>query len=82
MDERIPTGAARSYESLEAARWSKICDILYAALALHAEERERYVERACGGDNRLRSEVERLIAATERPAAIDLPSPTQLNDLV
>jgi eukaryotic-like serine/threonine-protein kinase len=42
-------------------RWERIKDLLQAALELSTEERPSFLDRACGGDERLRAEVERLL---------------------
>jgi serine/threonine protein kinase/tetratricopeptide (TPR) repeat protein/TolB-like protein len=41
-------------------------ELFHAARGLGAEERGAYLSRACGGDERLRREVESLVAALER----------------
>lgn len=85
MDERTfpASGMARSKDAPEAAPWSRVCEILDAALLLPAEDRKGYVEQTCAGDDRLRSQVEGLLAACERPALIDLPpSPDLLREFV
>jgi serine/threonine protein kinase len=45
--------------------WRRVKEIFHEALALPESERERFVAAACGGDDRLRAEVERLLAANE-----------------
>jgi serine/threonine protein kinase len=49
-----------------ADRWRRLNDVFDAAVALGAAERPAYVARACAGDDALRVEVERLVAAHER----------------
>jgi eukaryotic-like serine/threonine-protein kinase len=46
-------------------RWRQIKQIFQAAFELPREERPIYVERACGGDQELRAEVESLLLSTE-----------------
>ena len=43
-------------------RWQKISHLYNAALARDAKERAALLDRACGGDSTLRSEVESLLA--------------------
>lgn len=47
-------------------RWRKIDRIFDDALGLEARERARFLDNACAADIELRSEVESLIAASER----------------
>jgi tetratricopeptide (TPR) repeat protein len=47
----------------EAARWQRLKALLADGLALAAEERADFVERACGGDAALRAELQSLLAA-------------------
>ena len=47
-------------------RWRRIEEIYYAALERAASERGAFLESACGGDETLRADVERLIAAQDR----------------
>lgn len=46
-------------------RFAQIHTLADSALELEAAERREYVERACAGDEDLRHEVERLLAAHE-----------------
>ena len=64
---------------MDGERWSRIETIFDAAAALPAAERARYLDRACAGDARLRSEIESLLASRdaagsflESPAIEDL----------
>jgi len=41
--------------------WARVREICLAALELPAEERQRYLDAACGGDRELRAEVESLL---------------------
>ena len=70
-------------------RWARIKAIFVEALELPESERRKYVARACGGDDSLRSEIESLLASEkaaadfiETPAARiigqDTPAPPQL----
>ena len=47
-------------------RWKQINDVLVSALELEALERTAMVKEACGSDERLRLEVESLLAAHEQ----------------
>ena len=51
---------------MNAERWRRIEEIYYAALEVAASERGAFLESACGGDETLRADVERLIAAQDR----------------
>jgi tRNA A-37 threonylcarbamoyl transferase component Bud32/tetratricopeptide (TPR) repeat protein len=42
-------------------RWQRIEELFHAAVALEGGERERFLERACGGDPNLLAEVRRLL---------------------
>jgi eukaryotic-like serine/threonine-protein kinase len=50
---------------MSAERWRRIEEIYHAALERAASEREPFLESACGGDETLRADVERLIAAQD-----------------
>ena len=47
-------------------RWRRIDDLFDAALRLAPAEREPWLREACGGDEDLRAEVDRLLAGDER----------------
>ena len=49
-------------------RWRRIDDLFDAALQLAPAEREPWLREACGGDEDLRAEVDRLLAGDERAA--------------
>ena len=51
---------------MNAERWRRIEEIYYAALECAANERGAFLESACGGDETLRADVERLIAAQDK----------------
>ena len=46
--------------------WKKIDEMFAAAQAQPAEERAAFLDRACGGDQELRGEVESLLRADRR----------------
>ncbi|MEL6397430.1 MAG: protein kinase, partial [Planctomycetota bacterium] len=45
---------------------NKVDEVFARAIELQSEERARYLDEACAGDDRLRREVEELIEADER----------------
>jgi hypothetical protein len=47
-------------------RWLQIKEIFGSALAVAPEERSAYLSNACGTDEKLRQEVESLIASHKR----------------
>ena len=55
-----------------AARWRRVEEVLGAALdSGDPDARERLLREACAGDPALRREVDELLAAHERPGALD-----------
>jgi len=48
---------------VNAERWQKVREVFGEALELPADERSAHLEHACGGDEELRLEVERLLGA-------------------
>ena len=58
-------------------QWEKISEIFHSAAALESDERSRFLEQACKGDQSLRREVESLIAAAD--AAPDFISQPAIN---
>src|SRR6266566_4967718 len=44
-------------------RWQRVKDVFAAAIAVSADDRDRYLSEACGGDSALRREVEALLAS-------------------
>jgi predicted esterase len=60
-------------------RWKRVAEVFHAALEKPVDDREAFLEEACGQDSGLRSTVERLLAA--RSAAGDfLSEPVRLED--
>ncbi|MEL6330919.1 MAG: hypothetical protein AAFR38_14835, partial [Planctomycetota bacterium] len=45
---------------------NKVDEVFARAIELQGEERARYLDEACAGDDRLRREVEELIETDER----------------
>src|SRR5690242_8742957 len=61
--------------ALTASRWRTLEPIIDAALELPREQRGAYVRVACAGDDALRTDVERLLAAHDTPdTKLDLPA--------
>jgi eukaryotic-like serine/threonine-protein kinase len=55
-------------------RWKRLDALFHEALELQGEARAAFLAEACGGDEQLRKEAERLIAAHERESSfIDSP---------
>ena len=54
-----------------AARWQRVETLLEEALARAPAERDAFLDAACAGDDGLRREVASLLAAHERPGAVD-----------
>lgn len=52
-------------------RWRRIEELLSAALERDASGRDVFLAAACTGDPELRREVASLLAAHERPGAVD-----------
>ncbi|HEU4955051.1 MAG TPA: hypothetical protein VFT28_10775, partial [Gemmatimonadales bacterium] len=51
--------------------WTRIEEILTGALERDPAERAAYLDQACAGDATIRAEVDSLLAAHERPGAVD-----------
>lgn len=47
---------------MDALRWKRVEELYHAALGHPVEDRDVFVEKACGGDDGLRAEVESLLA--------------------
>jgi serine/threonine-protein kinase len=56
---------------VSAARWRRVEALLDAALAREPAAREAYLDAQCADDPELRREVASLLAAHERPGAVD-----------
>jgi len=55
-------------------RWKKLDALFHEALELQGEARAAHLAKVCGGDEQLRAEAERLVAAHERESSfIDSP---------
>jgi serine/threonine protein kinase len=56
-------------------RWQQVKEIFHVALKRAPEERSGFLEKACGGDESLREEVESLISSHEKDGSfIDSPA--------
>ena len=60
---------------MNSERWEKTKEILEEALHLAPEDRQAYLDSACGADRELRSEVESLIASHEEADSQFLAEP-------
>jgi len=62
-------------------RWEQIKDVFDAALELSPDERPRFLEHACRGDESIRLEVERLLGDHDRAGSFmeNSPLPALLN---
>src|SRR5688500_15926536 len=68
--------------------WPRVKPVLEEALAREGAERHAYLAQACGGDEGLRAQVEKLLASRDRaanfletPAAVLLADPHISRDL-
>jgi len=66
----------------QAAAFQKIRDVFEATLERSPEEREGFLEKACGGDELLRREVLRMLAQVSSPAFVDQPAWEGFTELV
>lgn len=65
------TGAEGSPERVfDPARWARLEAVFHEAAAVSPDERDSFLERACGDDPLLRRRVEQLLAADTAPDAI------------
>jgi predicted negative regulator of RcsB-dependent stress response/predicted Ser/Thr protein kinase len=53
-------------------RWNRLEDVFAEALALPASQRSAFVERACGDDAELRSDLDGLLVAHESSGVLDV----------
>jgi Tol biopolymer transport system component/serine/threonine protein kinase len=56
---------ASSDDKVSPEKWQQVRDLFDAALTRPAEERAKFLDRACSGDEALRREVESLLASDE-----------------
>jgi eukaryotic-like serine/threonine-protein kinase len=62
-------------------RWQQVKELFGAAEALAGDERRAYLDRACGSDADLRTELDSLLAAHEAAdAVVDRPAAARLAD--
>ena len=50
-------------------RWQRLEDLFHTALEMPVAEREAFLISACGGDQQLRADAERLLHADEQASA-------------
>ena len=63
---------------MNSARWQQVKEVFHATLDKEPAQRVEFLSQACDGDLELRSEVESLIAAHERPGSfLDVPEPIE-----
>ncbi|MEJ2335538.1 MAG: protein kinase [Gemmatimonadales bacterium] len=67
---------------LDPERWRQIDDVLDAALETPPDDRAAFLERACGDDDDLRSEVESLLVAHRRAEQSFERSPSPLGAML
>src|SRR5579883_237149 len=60
---------------MNAARWKRLEELYHAALAAQPEERSRFLDQTCAGDEDLRREIESLLGYdTETAMILDRPA--------
>jgi eukaryotic-like serine/threonine-protein kinase len=75
------TGSAYPSGSVDPVRWARARDLFHAALDLKPNDRDAFLESACGSDNRLREEVSSLLVSDEQAGTfIEQPAATLLTD--
>ena len=62
-------------DSADKDLWARLEPVLDEALELEGDARAAYLDRACAGDEQLRQEVERMLAAGERSGPLDRALP-------
>jgi serine/threonine protein kinase len=65
-----------------APAWSRVEQLLAAALDVPQQERQAFLDRECAGDASLRAEVSGLLAASDATGAIDRPLDALLSPLL
>lgn len=65
---------------MDAERWNRVKELYLAALSLDFEERAAFLEKACGGDDALREEVDKLIAFESEGDRLFASSPALPDD--
>jgi Tol biopolymer transport system component/predicted Ser/Thr protein kinase len=56
---------SRNKQLMTPERWKKINEVFQDAVGLESDDRERYLDSACEGDDSLRGQVDTLLAADE-----------------
>jgi len=62
---------------MEAERWQKIKGLFDAALKFAPAQREKFLDNACGNDEGLRREVEKLLASFADDSFMEQPAATE-----
>ena len=58
---------------MRAAEWTRVEQVLAAALDRPPDQRDTFLDDACAGDSGLRAEAAALLAASEEPGLVDRP---------
>jgi len=66
-------------ESVTAARWQQVKNLLAQALEVLPSDRSAFLERMCAGDSALRSEIESLVEAGDRASLGFLETPAMVD---
>ncbi len=59
---------------MDAERWRRINELFHAALQREADDREAFIDKACAGDQALRTEVLSLLQMHSGPGVVDRPA--------
>jgi eukaryotic-like serine/threonine-protein kinase len=71
----VNEGTAKAQSALTPERWQRLREMLLEALQLESAQRAAFLDRVCGSDDSLRSEIETLIAANDELRTSFLNSP-------
>ena len=67
---------------MNTGRWESVKDLLYQALQLQPEQREKFLDEACSSDGLLRAELDSLLAADEEIRSSFMQAPPLANELM
>ncbi|MDQ3749354.1 MAG: serine/threonine protein kinase, partial [Acidobacteriota bacterium] len=67
---------------MNSEQWRKVKGLFDAALELAPAKRERFLDNACGTDDSLRREVEKLLASFKDDSFMEQPAATELASLI
>ena len=70
----------RAKSALTPERWQKLREMLLDAIQLQPAQRDVFLDRACGNDSAIRSEIETLIHANEEVRTSFLNSPPAVSE--